>query len=69
MRRSCALSRYNCYWDISYYIGLIAFFNFAAVLSQILKPAAEKKKFPYGGMLNRPVTPPRGAAAKGKGKM
>jgi len=32
---------------------------------QILKPA-DKKKFPYGGVGSRPVTPPRNTPAPGK---
>ena len=36
---------------------------------QILKPA-DKKKFPYTGIQGaRPVTPPKAAQPKGKGKM
>ena len=36
---------------------------------QILKPAEKKAKYPYGGNMGRPVTPPRKQKKKDASKM
>ena len=62
----CSFQVY-CYEGISIITGFM--FSFLPFLSQILKPAEKKAKYPYGASAGRPVTPPRKQKKRGDNKI